>query len=204
MNNNNLPEGTIISSDTLRKNRVPAGQWQTENFPILHYKNAPKVDENKWSLKVYGLVEESITYNYEQFEALEQSSVYSDIHCVTTWSRLDNLWSGVRAVTIEKELRLDEKAGFVVIHSADGYSTNLSLGDFFEEDVIFATKFNNERIDRDHGYPVRLVVPKLYLWKSAKWVTGIEFVEKDRPGFWEVRGYHNRGNPWEEERFSHS
>ena len=127
--------------------------------------------------------------------------VQSDIHCVTTWSKLDNNWEGISSRAIYDIAKAKPNAKHVLIHCYGDYSTNLPLADFLEEDVLFAVKQNGAVLKPEHGYPVRFVVPKLYFWKSAKWVNGIEFMAKDKPGFWEVKGYHNRGNPWKEERY---
>lgn len=140
--------------------------------------------------------------DYQQFSSLERVEVFSDIHCVTSWSKLDNLWRGPSSRVIKELVQVLPEARFVVIHAAGGFTTNLTLSDFLEPDVLFALKHNDEILSAEHGYPVRLVVPRLYFWKSAKWVTGVEFVAEDRPGFWESRGYHNHGDPWQEERYS--
>jgi DMSO/TMAO reductase YedYZ molybdopterin-dependent catalytic subunit len=194
-------EGMIISPDTERKNRVPPGQYLTEKWPVLHYGSVPKINTAKWTLRIFGLVEKEITLDYGAFSALPQIKVFSDIHCVTTWSRLNNIWEGISTSEIKKIAAISEKAGFVIVHASGGFTTNLPVSDFFKEDVLFALKHNSDAIAADHGGPVRLVVPRLYFWKSAKWVTGIEFSEKDKPGFWESNGYHNHGDPWKEERY---
>jgi DMSO/TMAO reductase YedYZ molybdopterin-dependent catalytic subunit len=146
-------------------------------------------------------VEEEMKLDYEEFVALPRVKVFSDIHCVTSWSKLGNLWEGVSSSVIKDIATISPGAGFVIVHAFGGFTTNLSLGEFFAEDVLFATKHNGETLAPEHGWPVRLVVPRLYFWKSAKWVTGVEFVKEDRPGFWESAGYHNHGDPWKEERF---
>jgi DMSO/TMAO reductase YedYZ molybdopterin-dependent catalytic subunit len=192
----------IISPDTLREKRVPAGQRVTDRWPVLHYGTAPTIDINHWTFAIRGLVEKARVLAYQEFIALPQVKVFSDIHCVTTWSRLDNLWEGISTSTIKDLVSLLPEAKHVVVHAQGGFTTNLALQDFFQPDVLFALKHDHEALSHAHGYPVRLVVPRLYFWKSAKWVTGIEFVAMDRPGFWESNGYHNRGDPWKEERFS--
>jgi DMSO/TMAO reductase YedYZ molybdopterin-dependent catalytic subunit len=151
---------------------------------------------------LFGLVEEERTLSYEELLVLPRAQVLSDVHCVTSWSRLDNLWEGVFATTLKTLVKIRPEARFDIIHAMGDFTTNLSLEDFFAPDVIFAISHDGETISPEHGYPVRLVVPRLYFWKSAKWVTGVEFTAKDRPGFWESRGYHNRGDPWKEERYS--
>lgn len=153
-------------------------------------------------MRIWGLVEKETRLSYQEFIGLPQVQVYSDIHCVTGWSKLDNIWQGVIAQEIKNLVILKPEAKYVLIHCDDDYYTNLTLDDFFQDDVVFALKHNNQEITPEHGYPVRLVVPKLYFWKSAKWVNGVQFLAKDTPGFWESRGYHNHGDPWLEERYS--
>ena len=196
-------EGTIISPDTKRENRVPPGQRLTERFPVLHAGSVPKYDLSKWTLKIFGLVEEKKTLNYEEFMSLPMVKVFSDIHCVTGWSRLNNLWEGVSTSVIKDLVNILPEAKFVIVHCAEGWTTNLTLEDFFQPDVLFVTKLDNEPNTSKHGAPCRFVVPRLYFWKSAKWVEGLEFTTKDKPGFWETRGYHNHGDPWKEERYSY-
>jgi DMSO/TMAO reductase YedYZ molybdopterin-dependent catalytic subunit len=193
--------GIIRSPDTGRKIRIPPGQYLTDKWPVLHYGSVPRIDKNKWSLKIFGLVEKERVISYAEFLSLPQVKVFSDIHCVTTWSRLDNLWEGVSTSELRNLVKIAPAAKFVIVHGAPSFSTNLSMADFFEPDVVLALKHNSESLSADHGAPVRLVVPRLYFWKSAKWVTGVEFVEKDKPGFWESSGYHNHGDPWTEERY---
>ncbi len=137
-----------------------------------------------------------------EFLALPQVKVFSDVHCVTGWSRLENLWEGVQASALKNLVKIRPEARFAIVHAPGGFTTNLTLEDFFQEDVLLAMKHDDRSISPEHGYPVRLVVPRLYFWKSAKWVVGIEFTAEDRPGFWETHGYHNRGDPWKEERYS--
>ncbi|VVB71927.1 Sulfoxide reductase catalytic subunit YedY [uncultured archaeon] len=193
---------TIESPDTKRPGRIPPGQRQVADFPVLHYGSIPRVDPKKWTLKLFGLVEDEKSLSLDEFLALPHVLVHSDIHCVTTWSRLDNLWEGVQTLALMNIIRIMPEAKFAIIHASGDFTTNLSLQDFFQEDVLLAIKHDGHVITPEHGYPVRLVVPRLYFWKSAKWVTGIEFTSEDRPGFWESHGYHNRGDPWLEERYS--
>lgn len=195
----NLP--LIKSPDTTRKNRVPPGQRLTTGWPVLHHGPVQLVDVRQWTFTIKGLVDKPRTLTFEEFTALPQVQVFSDIHCVTTWSRLDNLWEGIPASALKSVATIRPEARFVVVHAEGNFTTNLSLDDFFQEDVLFALKHDSQPISREHGAPVRLVVPRLYFWKSAKWVTGVEFVAKDQPGFWESVGYHNHGDPWTEERY---
>jgi len=195
---------TIIKSpDTEREDRIPPGQRVTEKWPVLHYGSVPQIDISKWILTISGLVEKKRKISYKEFTSLPRVKVLSDIHCVTKWSKLNNLWEGVSTSVIKGLANILPDAKFVMVHSTGGFTTNLSLPDFFDSDVLFAIKQNNKSLTPEHGYPVRLVVPRLYFWKSAKWVTGVEFMAEDRPGFWETHGYHIRGDPWKEERYSY-
>ncbi len=195
-------EEIIRSPDTLRKNRIPPGQELTIKFPILHYGSVPSINVSRWTFTISGLVEPQRKLTYDEFQKLPRIKVFSDIHCVTRWSKLDNLWEGVSTKVIKDLTRILPEARFVIVHAAPDFTTNLTLDDFFADDVLFAFKHDNESLTPEHGYPMRLVVPRLYFWKSAKWVTGVEFTAKDRPGFWESRGYHIHGDPWLEERYS--
>ncbi len=192
----------IRSPDIERANRIPPGQSATEGWPVLHYGGVPRIDPAEWRLRIYGSVEKERSLSCADFLSLPQIKVLSDVHCVTGWSRLDNLWEGVSTSALKDLVKILPGAGFAIIHSPGGFTTNLSLDDFFKGDVLFAVKHNGSQIPPEHGYPVRLVVPRLYFWKSAKWVTGIEFTREDHPGFWESHGYHNHGDPWTEERYS--
>ncbi len=192
------------STDTETGDRVPPGQKVTEKFPVQHAGHVPKIDISRWTFAVTGLVERERVFDYDQFMSLTHVGTMSDVHCVTGWSKLDNLWEGVGSFEIRDLVTILPGAQFAIVRSFGGFATNLSLEDFFQPDVLFAVKHNGEPLTPEHGYPVRLVVPGLYFWKSAKWVTGVEFTDEDRPGFWETRGYHNRGDPWKEERYSDS
>jgi DMSO/TMAO reductase YedYZ molybdopterin-dependent catalytic subunit len=196
-----MKEDIIKSPDTARENRVPPGQRLTENWPALHHGSVPKIDINQWQFRIFGLVEKERQLDYREFTALPMVKVNSDIHCVTGWSKLDNLWEGVSSAQIKELVKILPEAKYVMVHGVGGFSTNLSLDDFFQPDVLFALKHDGETLTEAHGYPLRLVVPRLYFWKSAKWVNGLEFMAKDRRGFWESGGYHNHGDPWKEERY---
>ncbi len=196
-----IDETLIKSPDTERKDRIPPGQRMTEKWPVLHAGGVPNIDIDSWTFTISGLVKEERTLSYQDFMSLPRVKVLSDIHCVTRWSKLNNLWEGVPTGIIKELVSLLPEAKFLMVHSAGGFTTNLPLSDFFESDVLLAVKHDGELLSPEHGYPVRLVVPRLYLWKSAKWVVGIEFMDKDKPGFWESLGYHNRGDPWQEERY---
>ena len=194
-------EKIIRSPDIERKNRVPPNQRLTEKWPVLHHGDVPRIDISKWTFRIFGLVERERKLSYEEFLALPRVTVLSDVHCVTGWSKLDNTWEGVSTQAIKELVKVLPEAKFVILHGAGSFTTNLSLNDFFESDVLFAIKHNSEPLTPEHGCPLRLVVPRLYFWKSAKWVEGVEFTAKDRKGFWESQGYHNRGDPWKEERY---
>ena len=192
----------IRSPDTLRKDRVPPNQRETDDFPVLHSGQIPQIDIAQWTFTISGLVEKEHQLNFQEFMALPRVKVSSDIHCVTGWSKLNNLWEGVSTGVIKDLVEILPQARFLMVHGAQGFSTNLSLEDFFEPDVLFALRHNHNPLSHAHGYPVRLVVPRLYFWKSAKWAVGVEFMAEDRPGFWELNGYHMHGDPWKEERYS--
>jgi DMSO/TMAO reductase YedYZ molybdopterin-dependent catalytic subunit len=194
-------EPIVKSPDTLREKRIPPGQKLRKDWPVLHYGNIPSIDLSKWRFRIFGAVDKEIDLDFELFASQPHIKVHSDVHCVTGWSRLDNLWEGPGASTIYSMAQAKPAAKFVIVHAYGGFSTNLSLKDFLEPDVLFAIKHDDKPLTSEHGYPVRLVVPRLYFWKSAKWVTGIELSENDRPGFWESNGYHNHGDPWQEERY---
>ncbi|MCI0437821.1 MAG: sulfite oxidase-like oxidoreductase [Chloroflexi bacterium] len=180
---------------------VPPGQYVTEKFPVLTYGGTPKIDLAEWRFRVFGLVEEEKVWNWEEFLALGNVVLDAEFHCVTQWSRLENTWEGVPFKEVVKHVRPKPEAKYVMAHCYGGYTTNLALDVLVDDDVLFAYKHDGEPLAPDHGGPMRLVVPKRYGWKSAKWVNGLEFMEKDAPGFWEVRGYHMNGDPWKEERF---
>jgi DMSO/TMAO reductase YedYZ molybdopterin-dependent catalytic subunit len=182
--------------------RIPPNQKVTEGWPVLTYGGAPAVDLKTWRFNVAGEVEEPLALTWEEFNALPQTAVTCDIHCVTGWSKLDNEWLGVRFLDLLKRLRPTPHARHVMVHSYGGYTTNVPLDDLTREDVLFAHTHNGKPLAGEHGGPLRLVVPHLYFWKSAKWVRGLLFMPDDRPGFWEMYGYHNRGDPWNEERYA--
>jgi len=184
------------------QSRVPPGQTLTTKFPVLHAGDVPSFERKEWTFRLFGLVEKETVFTYDQFLALPMARTVSDFHCVTTWSRLDNAWEGVLARTLADLAKPASKATHVLIHCEQGYTTNLSLDDFTRDNVIFALKWEGKDLTPEHGYPLRLVVPHLYAWKSAKWVRGVEFLDQNVRGFWESRGYHIHGGPWREERYS--
>jgi DMSO/TMAO reductase YedYZ molybdopterin-dependent catalytic subunit len=184
------------------ENRVPPGQYLTEKFPVLTHGPTPKVNPERWQFRVYGLVAEDVAWTYKEFLALPQIELTTDFHCVTRWSQLDNTWTGVSITELIKHIGIQRDSQYVMVHAYGGYTTNLPLVDLLSDDVIFAHSRNGEPLSAEHGWPLRLIVPKLYAWKSAKWINGLEFMALDRTGFWEGYGYHNHGDPWTEERFS--
>ena len=180
---------------------VPPGQYVTEKFPVLSFGPTPKVDLNTWQFTVFGLVEEELSLNWGELMELEKGTVEAPFHCVTQWSRLENTWEGVPFRELMKLVKPKPEAGYVMAHCYGGYTTNLPLEIVMDDDVLLAHRHDGEPLAPEHGGPLRLVVPKRYGWKSAKWINGVELLAKDTPGFWEVRGYHMRGDPWKEERF---
>lgn len=201
-----MGEDVIVSPDTKRAERIPPRQARTVKWPILHAGEVPPFDPRTWTFSIFPspLVEPVTSFTWDEFAKLPRTRVFADMHCVTRWSKLDNFWEGVATKELLKHATPSPEAKFVMVHCEYGFSTNLPIADFFDDDCLFALKHDGRDLTPDHGYPVRLVVPKLYAWKSAKWVRGIEFMTEDRPGFWERwenGGYHMRGDPWEEERF---
>lgn len=183
--------------------RRPPGQALTEKWPVLHYGGVPKIPRNKWSLRLFGLIDgEPMALNWDDLMALPQTTTTEDIHCVTRWSRLDMSFEGVLFSEIMRLVRVRPEATHAMIHAENSFTTNLSLEDLLRPGVMFAHRADGQDLPADHGGPVRLVVPHLYFWKSAKWVRGVEFMDRDRAGFWESYGYHMRGDPWVEERYS--
>lgn len=197
--NQNVPR--IISSDTARAKRVPPGQRETKGWPVLHYGGVPQIDTDKHFLKTWGLVETPLALSWAAFNELPKVEVVADFHCVTTWSKLDNTWTGVAFRHLCELTGVQPEAKYVLAHAAQGFTANVPLAEALEDDVLIATHHNGAPLTPDHGYPMRFMVPKLYAWKSAKWLTGFEFVAEDNPGFWERAGYHMHGDPWTEERF---
>lgn len=183
------------------RERLPVGQYLTKKWPVLSYEPTPKFDPAKYRFKVSGAVAEPFELTWDELQALPRVQLTTDFHCVTTWSRYDNAWEGVHISEILQRAKPLPEAKFVMAHSFTGYTTNMPLADLDDDDVIIAFTHDGEPLAPEHGGPVRLIVPKLYAYKSAKWLSGLEFMEKDRPGFWEVRGYHNHADPWKEERY---
>jgi DMSO/TMAO reductase YedYZ molybdopterin-dependent catalytic subunit len=196
----------IVSPDTLRGDpaaRTPPGQTLTSKWPVLHYGNVPHVDPNRadWNLEIFGLVEEPYQLSFAELKSLPAVDVVCDMHCVTHWSRLDNTFTGVPTKLLIERARPKPHAKFVMCHSEAGFTVNVPLDEFTRDDCLLAYDWNGQPLEPDHGYPLRGLVPRLYLWKSAKWIRGIELRATDAPGFWEQNGYHMHGDPWKEQRF---
>jgi DMSO/TMAO reductase YedYZ molybdopterin-dependent catalytic subunit len=195
-------EGRLLTGTHAdRGTRLPPGQREVKNWPVLDLGVQPSVPVKTWRLDVDGLVGNPISWSWAEFARHADVEMISDIHCVTAWSRFDNHWTGMKTKALLDIVQPKPEARFVIEHSADGYTTNVPLADFAGDDVLLAHSWAGKPLAREHGGPVRLVLPKLYLWKSAKWLTRLEFVAADRACFWEQRGYHMRGDPWAEERY---
>jgi len=181
--------------------RLPPGQSLTLKWPFLHYGDVPRFDPKTWDFRISGLVEKPLRLTWDEFNALPKIRVTSDFHCVTRWSRFDNTWEGVAFREVMNRVKLLPRAGFVLVHAEQGYTANVPLPDLDRENVLFATHHDGQPLPPEHGYPLRLIVPHLYAWKSVKWVRGVEFLDHDAPGFWEQNGYHIYGDPFKEQRF---
>lgn len=190
--------------DSIRRgdDRVPAGQYVTKKWPVLTHGETPEVSTGELRLRLFGLVEEEVVLDWPTLQSLPRVEVTADFHCVTRFSTLDNPWSGFSTRSVLERARVKPEASHVMVHCYGGYTTNLPLEDFLSEHALFADRHGGEPLAVDHGGPLRLVVPHLYAWKSAKWVEGIELLPEDRRGFWEKNGYHTYGDPWTEQRFS--
>lgn len=197
-------QGKFLTGHTGRPeaDRLPPGQHLVRNWPVLDLGQLPDVAIRSWRLEIGGLAQRAFALSWADFEALPQTTSQSDIHCVTTWSRYDNHWEGVSTRSLLDLVSPKAEASHVMLTGYDGYTTNLPLADFAAEDAILATKWEDAPLSLEHGGPMRLVVPHLYFWKSAKWLRRIDFLRNDRPGFWEENGYHMRGDPWAEERYA--
>jgi DMSO/TMAO reductase YedYZ molybdopterin-dependent catalytic subunit len=183
--------------------RVPPGQRLVKGWPVLHVGPIPTFDEAEWDFQVDGLVKNPYTLSYAELKALPNVTVQADMHCVTGWTTLDNSWTGVSFRTLAEKAGVQPEAKWVVTHCDYGYTSDLSLQAMDDDDVLVAWAHNGEPLAPEHGFPLRLVVPKRYAWKSAKWLTGLEFTDTNRRGFWEVRGYHVHAEPFAEERYSY-
>jgi len=185
-----------------QEGRLPPGQSLTLKWPVLQYGSVPRFDPKTWDFQVYGLVESALRFTWGEFNALPKVQRTSDFHCVTRWSRFDNRWDGVAVQELLRRAHPQANAGYVLVHAEQGYTANVPLADLDREEVLLATHHDGEPLAPDHGYPLRLIVPHLYSWKSVKWVRSLEFLDHDEPGFWEKNGYHMYGDPWKEQRYS--
>ncbi len=181
--------------------RLPPGQIETRKWPVLHYGTVPRVETSAWRFAVRGAVDHPYTLDWSELLAMPRQETLCDIHCVTRWSRYDNQFEGVSVRALLERAGVQQGARYVLVHAENGFTTNLSLADLDQPANLLALSFGGEPLTPEHGGPVRLVVPHLYFWKSAKWVRGFELMEEDYPGFWEQNGYHMRGDPWQEERY---
>jgi DMSO/TMAO reductase YedYZ molybdopterin-dependent catalytic subunit len=185
--------------------RLPKGQSLTQKFPVLTYGPTPRFDPTNWDMRVFGEVEQEMRWTWDEFQTLPTTTQTVDIHCVTRWSKFDTTWEGVSFREFVKLFGVKPVAKFVIAHCEQGYTTNLPLETMMDDDVMLAYKYEGEFLHSrdliDHGGPVRTLVPKRYFWKSAKFLRALEFSAVDKPGFWEVNGYHNEGDPWKEERY---
>ncbi|HEY9823559.1 MAG TPA: sulfite oxidase-like oxidoreductase [Candidatus Sericytochromatia bacterium] len=184
-----------------QSDRVPPGQYLTKGFPVLTYGQTPKINTSEWEFRVWGLAKAK-TFSLSDFMAMPQHDFTDDFHCVTRWSKLDVQWTGIKVTDFMKYVEVQSSATHIMQHCYGGYTTNLPLEDFVREENFFAHTLFGEPLPAEHGGPLRLVVPHLYAWKSSKWINGLEFLDHDKSGFWERNGYHHRGEPWAEERYS--
>lgn len=189
-----LPEGVDPS-------RLPPGQYNTRRFPVLHVGTTPKVKLDRWDFQVDGLVEAPVSWSFEEMASLPRIERLCDIHCVTKWSKFDTLWEGIAVTEVLSRVEVLPQATHVMVIAEHGFTSNLPLADFDRPENLFALRYDGADLTPDHGWPMRLVVPHLYFWKSVKWVRGLRFMDGDQPGFWERNGYHMRGDPWAEERY---
>lgn len=181
--------------------RLPPGQSLTLKWPVLHEGSVPRVDLSTWDFRMDGLVKKPVRLTWEEFNKLPKTEIRCDIHCVTRWSRFDNRFEGVLFTEVMKLVKPKPEARLAMVRGENDYTTNLSLSDLMMPTTIFAMKHDGEPLAPEHGYPLRLVVPQLYFWKSVKWVRGVTLMARDEPGFWDQNGYHMRGDPWKQQRF---
>lgn len=181
--------------------RLPPGQSLTQKFPVLHYGPVAEIDPDQWELKVFGEVEQEMSWDWDAFRQLPTVEITTDIHCVTGWSKFNTRWEGPRFRDFIELFGIKPTAKYVIAHAAHGFTNNVPLEIMMDDNVLLAWKYNGELLEPEHGFPVRTVVPQRYFWKSAKWLLKLEFSPEDKPGFWEQAGYHNQGDPWKEERY---
>lgn len=182
--------------------RVPPGQYVTNDFPVLSAGPTPRIDLSTWTLTLEGLVRAPVTFTWQEFLQLPARDFVVDIHCVTKWTKLDTKWRGVTVDTLLEQVELDPRAMYLTAYSYGGYTTNLPLPEVVNGQAFVGYEYDGKPLAPEHGGPARLVVPGLYFWKSAKWLKGMRFMEKDQSGFWESLGYNNHGDPWLSERYT--
>ncbi|HEY8414942.1 MAG TPA: sulfite oxidase-like oxidoreductase [Thermaerobacter sp.] len=194
---------TAVTATRDVRDRVPPGQVVTEKFPVLHVGEVPRYREDlgDWDFRVWGEVERPVRLTWEELRRLPAREVVVDIHCVTRWSKLDTAWRGVPVARVLELAGVKPEARYVLVHADPDYTTNLPLADLYRDDVLLAFEYDGRPLEPEHGFPLRLLVPHRYFWKSAKWIRGLELLRADRPGYWETRGYHNEADPWKEERY---
>lgn len=190
----------LFDQTRIDPSRLPPGQIATGKWPVLTYGETPQVDPAAWRLTFFGQVEEPRILTWDELLAVPSAEIVCDMHCVTRWSKFDSRFEGARVRDLLAAVKVKPGAKYVMAHSYGGYTTNLPLADLMGDDVLLAYKYEGKPLEAEHGGPCRLLVPRLYLWKSAKWINGLELLERDRPGFWERGGYHMYGDPWKEER----
>jgi DMSO/TMAO reductase YedYZ molybdopterin-dependent catalytic subunit len=191
----------VKKQDAAPDTRLPPGQYFVRDFPVLHVGAVPTFDPRTWRFRIFGDVEHPAELSWDQFSALPTKQVTTDIHCVTRWTKFGTLWEGVPFSEIVKITAPRASVKFVVTHGANAYSANLPFAVANDDDVLFAYKYDGKPLEPIHGGPMRMFVPKRYFWKSTKWCNGVEFLNEDKPGFWELRGYNNDADPWKEERY---
>lgn len=194
-------ERKVLEQEMKAAGRLPPGQSLTLKWPVLHYGSVPRFDPERWDFRVYGMVEAPVRWTWAELNRLPKVKRHADFHCVTRWSRFDNDWEGVSFREVLSHVKLKSGVSHVLVHAEQGYTATVPLADLDREEVLFATHHDGEPLSADHGYPLRLIVPHLYAWKSVKWVRGIEFLDHDEAGFWERNGYHMYGDPFKEQRF---
>jgi DMSO/TMAO reductase YedYZ molybdopterin-dependent catalytic subunit len=190
-----------LAEQGIDPNRVPPGQYLTDRFPVLHAGVTPRIKLDIWDFQVDGLVEDPVTWSYDEIRAMPAVTRTVDIHCVTKWSKLDTVWEGVSVAEIMSRIKLKPGVTHVLISAEQGFTANIPLSDFMAEENMLAYRYDGLDLEPDHGWPLRLLVPHLYFWKSVKWVRGLQFLDHDTPGFWERNGYHMYGDPWREQRY---
>ena len=196
-----MPRKFFTKPEPDQGDRVPPGQYLAKGFPVLTYGETPNISQEQWLFKVWGLAQPK-SFDWSDFMNLPQKKFTADFHCVTRWSKLDVKWQGIQVTDFLQVIDFAPSTTHIMQHCYGEYTTNLSLEDFARPENFFAHTLNGKALSADHGGPMRLVIPHLYAWKSAKWINGLEFLDHDESGFWEINGYHKRGEPWSEERYA--